>query len=252
MSREQGEGHRKRVRERWQAEGLEHFTDHEVLELLLFHARPRVDTKQMAKQLLDSCGSLKAVLDAPVEQLRSIAGIGEESALLLSLIVPLYRRYCQSSCAQLQKISGMQDLCRLCGAQLQDLPVEQFVAVFLDAQMRVMKIQQIAKGGLTEVAANVRQVAETAAQWNCYGVVLCHNHPGGDAMPSPEDIEVTWSISRMLQSLRILLVDHLIISEGRAYSMAQNDCLNREMLPDEINEWYRPEAWLDDAQEERT
>ena len=87
------DGHRCRLRERFRLEGLENFQPHEVLELLLFYARARGDVNPLAHTLLDTFGSLRGVLEAPVDQLTQVPGIGEETATLLSLMVPMFRRY---------------------------------------------------------------------------------------------------------------------------------------------------------------
>ena len=87
------EGHRQRMRERFRLEGLDNFAPHEVLELLLFYARVQGDVNPLAHELLDSFGSIKGVLEARPEQLMAVKGVGEETATLLSLIVPVFRKY---------------------------------------------------------------------------------------------------------------------------------------------------------------
>lgn len=216
------EGHRQRLRERFRREGLEHFAPHEVLELLLFYTRARGNVNPLAHRLLEVFGSLKGVLEAPVEQLMAVEGVGEETASLLAMTVPLFRRYEMCLCQETQKLKHFRDVESYCRALLTGLRKERFYIICINSQMKVLGQRIIAEGDLSEVLAYPRLVVETALNQNAYGVILCHNHPGGEAVPSIGDVDVTISLEALLAKLGVCLLDHVIVADGKTYSMAQH------------------------------
>lgn len=217
------DGHRRRMRERFRLEGIEGFAPHEVLELLLFYARARGDVNPLAHRLLDTFGSLKGVLEAPVDQLCAVDGVGEETATLISLMVPLFRRYELCLCEEKKRLVRFRDVEEYCRALLVGLRKERFYVISLSTQMRVVGQRIVGEGSLSEVPAYPRLVVETALNHNAYGVILCHNHPGGEAVPSYGDVEVTRELEGMLAKLGIALMDHIIVADGQTYSMAVQD-----------------------------
>ena len=217
------QGHRHRLRERFRMEGLESFAPHEVLELLLFFSRARGNTNPLAHRLLDTFGSLKGVFEAPVDQLCTVDGVGEETATLLSMMVPLFRRYELCRCEEEKHLIHMQEVRDYCRALLTGLRKERFYLISLSAQHKVLGHRLLAEGSLAEVPAYPRQVAETALNHNAYSVILCHNHPGGDARASLADVEVTRELETVLAKLGILLADHIIVGDQRTYSMVLNN-----------------------------
>ena len=216
------EGHRQRVRERFRLEGLDNFAPHEVLELLLFYARTRGDVNPLAHRLLETFGSLKGVLEAPVDQLCSVDGVGQETATLLSLMVPVFRRYALCLCEEKTSLRNFNDAEEYCRALLTGMRKERFYMVCLSAQMRVLGHRLVSEGTLTEVPAYPRLIVETALNHNAHGVVLCHNHPAGNAAPSMTDIDLTHSLDKVLASLGIMLLDHVVVGDNGAYSMVKH------------------------------
>ncbi len=216
------EGHRQRLRERFRREGLESFAPHEVLELLLFYTRARGNVNPLSHALLETFGSLKGVLEAPVEQLTAVEGVGEETASLLAMMVPLFRRYEMCLCEEKCRLKHYSDVEEYCRALLTGLRKERFYVICVSSQMKVLGQRIVGEGDLTEVTAYPRLVVETALNQNAYGVILCHNHPGGEALPSIGDVDVTVSLEAVLARLGISLLDHIIVADGKTYSMAQH------------------------------
>jgi DNA repair protein RadC len=216
------DGHRRRLRERFRLEGLESFAPHEVLELLLFYARARGDVNPLAHRLLEVFGSLRGVLEAPVEQLCTVEGVGEETATLLSMMVPMFRRYEMCLCEEKRRLVRYSDVRDHCRALLTGLRKERFYVICVSSQMKVLGQRIVGEGSLGEVAAYPRLVVETALNQNAYGVILCHNHPGGEAIPSVGDVDVTRELETMLTRLGIALIDHVIVAEGGTYSMREH------------------------------
>lgn len=216
------DGHRQRLRERFRLEGLESFAPHEVLELLLFYARARGDVNPLAHRLLETFGSLRGVLEAPVEQLCAVDGVGAETATLLSLMVPMFRRYELCLCEDSKKLARYSEVQNHCRALLTGLRKERFYVICLSTQLKVLGQRLVAEGSLSEVPAYPRLVVETALNHNAFGVILCHNHPGGEATPSMGDVEVTRELESVLSKLGIALMEHIVVADGKAYSMIQH------------------------------
>ena len=214
------DGHRQRLKNRFRKEGLDRFDEIQVLELLLFYAIPQKDTNPLAHRLLETFGSLQGVMEARPEQLMQVNGVGEETATLLSLMLPLFRRYEGSVCANTQKLTHYTDARDFCYAMLVGYRKECFGVISVSAQMKVLGSRIVAEGVLTEVPAYPRLVVEEALNHNAYGVILCHNHPGGEARPSQRDIDMTQLIQDTLKPLGIGLLDHMIVADGLVYSMA--------------------------------
>ncbi len=215
-------GHRDRLKQRFLEQGLDGFTDIQVLELLLFYAIPRRDTNALAHALLDRFGSLSQVLEAEASELQSVPGISAHSATLLALVTQLARAY-QVSCANRMEILDSLDAC---GAYL--LPRffgrtrETVFLLCLDAKCKVLCCKEIGEGSINSASISVRKVVETALQAKASSVVLAHNHPSGVALPSLEDQVTTKRIYAALQLVDVVLADHIVVADGDYVSMAQS------------------------------
>lgn len=219
-------GHRQRMRTRFRTEGLEGFAHHEVLELLLFYGRARGDVNPLAHELLDAFGSIKGVLEASPEQLMAVPGVGEETATLISLMVPMFRRYQAAVREEVRRIESMNDAKAYCVSLLSGWRMERFYMLCLNASRRVVGQRLIASGSLSELNAYPRLVIETALNYNAHSVILCHNHPGGTLLPSRDDLTTTRRLQSLFDGLDITLLDHVIVAGGGAYSMAEHGDLS--------------------------
>ncbi|MCH5287081.1 MAG: DNA repair protein RadC [Christensenellaceae bacterium] len=215
-------GHRQRMRERFRKEGLEGFAHHEVLELLMFYSHARGDVNPLAHELLDAFGTLKGVLEARPEQLMAVPGVGEETATLISLVIPLFRRYQACIREEQTRIGSREDAKTYSVSLLAGRRTERFYVLCLSAANKILGQRLISVGSLAEVSAYPRQVIETALNYNASSVILCHNHPGGTLRPSADDIAATRRIQAVLAELDIRLMDHIIVAGDDAYSMMQH------------------------------
>lgn len=222
------EGHRQRMRDRFQTQGLEGFADHETLELILYYAIPRVNVNPLAHRLMDTFGSLHAVLEADVKDLTKVEGIGESAAVLLSLFGHVDRALEKSRSAQKKKLRSRTEAKKHCLGLLAGLRQEHLYLVCLNAQMEVVQNALIARGSLSEVQAYPRIVAEAALRANAHAVILCHNHPGGSVIPSQADLDMTAALGQLLHSLEILLVDHITVAGEEALSMVECELLRHQ------------------------
>ena len=215
-------GHRDRLKQRFLEEGLDNFTDIQVLELLLFYAIPQKDTNPIAHALLDRFGSLSRVLEADVEELKKVPGISDQSATLLALVTELCRYY-QVDCSQRMEVLTTLDAC---GAYL--VPRffgrnnETVFLLCLDAKCKVLCCKEVGEGSVNSASISIRKIVETALSANATTVVLAHNHPSGVALPSAEDVQTTRRIAAALSAVEVHLADHIVVAEGDYVSMVQS------------------------------
>ena len=204
-------GHRNRVRERYLNTGLDTFQDYEALELLLFYAIPRKDTKSTAKNLISRFGSLPAVLDATLEELTE-AGLSPNAAILLKLVPDMNRYYAVKTDGAGQKVHSTSDAGKILCAMFQHEQTESVRLLCLNAGGKVLKLALLNEGDINAVHFSVRKIVETALSAKAVSVILAHNHPGGTLTPSREDLDATNSAKAALSTVGIQLLDHLIIS----------------------------------------
>ena len=224
-------GHRERLKQRFLEQGLDQFTDVQVLELLLFYAIPQRDTNPIAHALLDHFGSLSQVLEASVEELKKVDGIKGNAATLLALVTQLCRYY-QVDCAQRIEIL---DSLEACGNYL--VPRffgrvrETVFLLCLDAKCKVLCCKEVGEGSVNSANISIRKVVETALNANATSVVLAHNHPSGVAVPSEEDLLTTKRLYAALQAVEIVLADHIVVADGDYVSMAQTPRFDFRVTP---------------------
>ena len=215
-------GHRERLKQRFLEEGLDNFTDIQVLELLLFYAIPRSDTNPIAHALLDRFGSLSQVLEADVEELKKVPGIKDHAATLLALVIDLCRYY-QVNCAQQTEILTTLDACgKYLVPRFFGRTKETVFLLCLDAKCKVLCCKELGEGTVNATSISVRKVVETALNANATTVILAHNHPSGVALPSNEDVVTTRRIAAALQAVEIYLADHIVVADGDYVSMVQS------------------------------
>ncbi len=220
------DGHRQRLLRRFMEEGLDKFEPHNKLELLLFYAIPRRDTNEIAHRLLTTFGSFSAVLDAPIEELVKIEGIGTSAAAYLKLLGQTAQAYYTDLqadvCLDTTKKAGDYLLPRFLGRTQ-----EVVFLVCLDQKCRVLNTAMIHEGSVHAAEVNVRKIIGMALKFNATGVILAHNHPGGVALPSPEDLATTRRIEQALEVVGIHLMDHIIIADRDFVSLADSGVVGR-------------------------
>ena len=216
------DGHRHRLKQRFQKEGLDNFNDINVLELLLFYTISRKDTNPIAHALLDRFGSLAGVLEARPEDLATVDGMGESSAAFLSLIPQLLRRYLKDS----RKTGQILSTTALCGEYLTPyffLAREEMVYLLcLDAKCMVLDCRLVQTGSVNTAGVSIRKIVETALSSNATSVVLAHNHTSGIALASDADRATTRQLWKALDAVGILLADHIIVTGDDFISMADD------------------------------
>ncbi len=213
-------GHRDRVRERYNTNGLDSFADHEVLELLLFYANKRGDTNPVAHRLIEHFGSLSAVLEASYVDLISVDGVGDSVATLITMVPQLFRRYSADKADKNGTISTPDDAKSFLVPRFFGLKSERVGIICLDTQGRVNNFVFVSEGSLKLAQIDTRKIAQLALQNNADSIIIAHNHPGGFASPSRNDVEATKLLINALSLINIRVSDHIIISDNEAFSMA--------------------------------
>ncbi len=201
---------------------FEHYSDTAVLDFLLNTAGVRGDTMAMVHTMFEAFGTLKGVLEARPAQLMKLPGVTQKAATLVAMVAPLARVWERANMNDGQQIRNTRDAASFCKSLLMGERTERFYVICLNARCVVTGYRKISEGSLSEVSAYPRSVMETALNYNSHSVILSHNHPGGTCSPSSEDINSTIQLQRMLRSVGILMLDHLIICGADYYSLAQH------------------------------
>ncbi|MBQ3072138.1 MAG: DNA repair protein RadC [Oscillospiraceae bacterium] len=217
-------GHRDRLRRRFREEGLTHFEDLHILELMLFHALPRRDTSPVAHALLKQFGSLAGVLDARTEDLMQVAGISENAALYLRMFPQVMQRYLHEQSA----IGNILADTAQCGRYLLSCYFQEREEVVyllcLDAKCKLLDCSLIHRGSVNSASVSVRKIVEQALRCNATSVVLSHNHVSGVALPSQEDLSTTQQLKTALDAVGITLTDHIIVAGDDFVSLRDTGC----------------------------
>ncbi len=219
-------GHRERLRERFAQAGLAGFAPHEALELLLTFAIPRRDVNPLAHRLLEHFGSLPRVLEASVEDLGLVPGMGRSSATLVAMLVPLFRLYRQGLVVEQEKDTGETDLLALCQALLMGEAVERFYVLALDKKGKLLGHSRVSSGDDGETAVYPRLMVQALLRYGASACVVAHNHPSGTLRPSGADLQLTRALSEMMRPLDIQLADHVIVGGDGVFSFAREGLLN--------------------------
>ena len=214
------DGHRVRLKHRFIKTGLDDFEPHNVLELLLFYSVPRKDTNPLAHNLINYFGSLSAVFDAKPEELLHVEGVTENTAVLLSMIPQISRRYLEEKADALNAVGGILDIGTYILPKFVGRTVETVMMIGLDNKNKAISCGIIAEGESSSAKVSKRKVMEEAIRSKATRVVLAHNHPLGFAIPSPEDVYMTEEVYSLLKPIGIELMDHIIIAGDDFVSMA--------------------------------
>ena len=221
-------GHRQRLKDRFLRDGLDHFEEHQVLELLLFFGIPQRDTNPIAHALINRFGSLSRVLEASPEELTEVPYVGENAATLLTLIREISRYY-QVNCAKREQIlSHIDDCGRYLVPFFHNRTTETVFLLCLDAKCKVLCCEKVGQGGVNSAGVPIRAVVETALRANATSAILAHNHPSGLAIPSREDVMTTRRVAAALDAVEIELTDHIVVADGEWVSMAQSGLYRAE------------------------
>ncbi len=212
--------HRSRLRDTFRKAGVDGLPDHNILEFLLFYSIPRKDTNELAHKLIAEFGSLSRVFDATYEQLMDIDGIGESSALLISMIPGLCRRYSEGKSKGRVNLSERENAEKYLVEKYYGCKTEIFYMLCLDATGNLINCCKLGEGTPETVLIDKRYVMQLAFRNDADKIIFAHNHPKGIAAPSRNDLELTNEFSTLFASVGIRLVDHIIVAGNDTLSLA--------------------------------
>lgn len=220
MSSHMHDGHRKRMRDRFLQHGIECFQEHEMLEMLLFYAIPRVNTNELAHRLIDRFGSLYGVVTADIALLREVKGVTENAAVLLKML-PAFYQICSSD--PTQRISMLHhDGSRSYFERIYRYETEEVLRVAcLDDALCLKSCVKLNNGCFSHVEASVQEIVRCCVLEECRFMILVHNHPGQSGKASPQDIIATNALFQRLKAVSIDMIDHVIVGTDGAISMRQ-------------------------------
>jgi len=207
-------GHRERLRERFYAAGPEALSDYELLEMALFPALPRRDTKPLAKALLKTFGSFAEVVHAPVARLREVDGIGEASINQIKLLAAAASRVAKGEIKRKIALSSWNDVIAYCRTGMAFADKEQFRLLFLDKRNQLIADEIQQTGTIDHTPVYPREVIKRALELSATALILVHNHPSGDPTPSQADIQMTKAIVQIATPLGISVHDHIIVGKN--------------------------------------
>ena len=212
-------GHRERMKAEFLARGLEGWPDHRVLELLLFYTIPQGDVNDLAHELVERFGSLAGVLDASVEELKKVKGVGDHTAVFLRMLPAVLGRY-QGSRARLSAIiNDSDDAYAWLEPYFFGARNELVYVLCLDGKRQVLGVRKVAEGSIELAEVNTRRIAEEAMGLRAAQIYVAHNHVSNLAIPSQADWLTTDTLRVSLRPIGIELIDHLVFVDGDMVSM---------------------------------
>ena len=204
-------GHRARLRKRMMTGGEDALADHEVIEYLLMVARPRIDTKPIARSLIQRFGNLAGVLNADPQALALHPNMGETSAAALRIVALAARRLARTMVREQPVLSNWQALLDYLHIDMAHLTVERVRALYLNTQNMLILDHLVSEGTLDESAIYTREVIRKGLDVGAAAMILVHNHPSGSPQPSRADIQVTAKIAEAARVMGMVVHDHIII-----------------------------------------
>ncbi|WP_313624379.1 RadC family protein [Achromobacter sp.] len=214
-----------RPRERLMRHGAASIEDAELLAIALRTGIPGLNVVDLCRQLLDRFGGLRGLLGTPPEDLMAVAGLGSAKACTLAALLELARRALEEDLTRDSPMNHPSRVKQYCKAALAHRHVEHCIALYLDAQLRLIATGELARGTLSQAAVYPREVVREALRHHAAALIVAHNHPSGVASPSGADHAFTRHLKEALALVDIKLVDHLIVAGGTAVSLAELGCL---------------------------
>jgi len=217
--------HKKRLRERNRKNGLHGFLNYEVLELMLSYSFVRKDTKKLAKELIERFGSVTDVINAPVNVLTEVNGIGERTAVLLKLFKDVGDFHLREDILAKKPLNSPEDVYDYLRFHYKGKYIEEFLVIYLNSAHCVIEVKPLFTGTIDRSAVYVRELIQEVIELKSTAVILAHNHPSGKLVPSLDDKRVTTKIKKALSHIEVNLIDHLVCSDKGFYSFKEHNLI---------------------------
>ncbi len=213
-------GHRKRLREKFIKSGLTGFHDYEIVELLLTLGSPRRDCKRQAKEAIKRFKTLRGVMEASLEELQEINGIGPHNAFGIKLVQEVARKFLKERIIDKPVYNSSREIFDYLYHSMRDLKKELFKVLYLNSQNQIIETDDLFEGTITGGVISPREVIESAIKHKAVSLVFVHNHPSGTPEPSQNDKQITRDLVYALAIMQIKVLDHVIIGDNRYFSFA--------------------------------
>lgn len=214
-----------RPREKLLASGAAALADAELIALLLRTGFKGTSVLQLAQNLLDHFGGINGLLRAQADDMKPIKGLGPAKRAELAAVVELARRALAQEMTQ-KPVFGTPALVKqFLKLQLGGREHEVFAVMFLDAQSRLIKLEEMFRGTLTQTSVYPREVVKRAIALHASAVILAHNHPSGATDPSKADEALTQTLTQALKLIDVRVLDHVVVGEAEAFSFAERGLL---------------------------
>jgi len=220
-------GHRERLRSRFLDGGAQSVPDYELLELLLFFSIPRIDTKPLAKALLERFGSLSGVLHASAEQLAEFERVDHFTITLFKAGCSVAERMAREEVSDQPVLDNWDKLVAYLHTAMAHQKVEQFRLLFLDRRNVLIADELQHRGTIDHTPVYPREVVKRALALDASALIMAHNHPSNHPAPSKPDIDMTRQVREAVEKVGIVLHDHLIISKKGHTSFRQMGLLSK-------------------------
>lgn len=207
-------GHRDRLRARFAEAGPGALSDYEVLELILYRAVPRIDTKPLAKALLARFGDLAGVFGAEAREIQNVEGAGASVAADIKAIQAAMERVRLAEAKARPVVSSWSSLVAYCKTALQHEAREQVRVLYLDAKNQIILDEIHSTGTVSQSSVYPREIVRRALELSAASLILVHNHPSGDSRPSAADVDITRALIAAAQTMGISVHDHLVIGRN--------------------------------------
>jgi len=219
-------GHRGRLRQRFFEKGLDAFSAHEVVELILTFAYPRRDTKVLAKKALDHFEeSLHKLFYAKKEELNK-AGLSDTAATLIKLCRETFIYQMKKKLIKKNYLTSSDIACEYLKCYYKGIPHEEFYVIYLDQKNNIINAESVFEGTINETKVYTRELIKSCLKKNAASIIIAHNHPSGSVQPSNADINITDKIKNALNLLDIRLLDHIVIGDNQSYSFSENNLIS--------------------------
>ncbi len=215
-------GHRKRIRARYEAGGFAGWPDYEIVEFILFYALPRKDTKILAKKLIKQFKSIKGLIDADSDDIRMVAGVGQNVLNIISVIKDVAELYLKQRTFDNKSVKSAADVCDYLRISMQPEKDELLKVLYLNASNKILGDDIISRGTVDRAPVYPRKVVESAVKRKAVNVILAHNHPSGSLRPSEEDRIMTEKLKGVLSLVDVTVLDHIIIGLDGYFSFSEN------------------------------
>ncbi len=218
-------GHRERMKAEFLVRGLEGWPDHRVLELLLFYTIPQGDVNDLAHELVERFGSLAGVLDASVEELKKVKGVGDHTAVFLRMLPAVLGRYQGARTRLSAIINSPEEAYAWLEPYFFGARNEMVYVLCLDGKRQVLGVRKVAEGSIEMAEVNTRRIAEEAIGLRAAQIYVAHNHVSNLAIPSQADWLTTDTLRGALRPIGIELIDHLVFVDGDMVSLKDSEHL---------------------------